>query len=288
MQGLRVSFIEAGFTKHLEAVSMLGGRWKTIRFPASVAVIEHPREGVILFDTGYSARFHEQTKYFPNKFYSLITPVTILPEHTALAQLQARGISTRDVRHVILSHFHADHIGGAADFPYAKYVYRGISHRTVRDLSSWGKLLAGFLSGLLPDDFERRGRVLEDADFRPGSYGFHDYDLACDLFGDGSLLVVDLPGHAAGQIGLMVRAETGERYFLVADACWGEKSYRELRAPNPIVRGIFNDWRAYKHTLGKIQALSVREPQIKIVPCHCDQTLAGLHVPHAHSGHTHV
>lgn len=288
MSDVRVSFIEAGFTKHLEAVSMLGGRWKTIRFPASVAVIEHPREGVILFDTGYSARFQEQTKHFPNRFYSLITPVTIAPEHTALAQLAKRGISVRDVRHVILSHFHADHIGGACDFPFAKYIYRGQSYRAVRDRSAWGALRAGFLSGLLPQDFTSRGRVLEDKDFVIGQYGFSPYDVACDLFGDGRLLVVDLPGHAAGQIGLLVRAGLRERYFLVADACWGERSYRELRSPNPIVRAIFDDWGAYKETLGKIQSLSVSEPTIKIVPCHCDQTLAELTPSPSSVGHVHV
>jgi glyoxylase-like metal-dependent hydrolase (beta-lactamase superfamily II) len=102
------------------------------------------------------------------------------------------------------------------------------------------------------------------------------------------LLVVDLPGHAAGQIGLLVRAGLRERYFLVADACWGERSYRELRSPNPIVRAIFDDWGAYKETLGKIQSLSVSEPTIKIVPCHCDQTLAELTPSPSSVGHVHV
>ncbi len=281
MSGVRVRFIEAGFTKHLEAIAMHGGRLKTIRFPATVAIIEHPREGVILFDTGYSERFFEQTRYFPNRFYSLITPVTIAPEYTALAQLKAMGIGVRDVRHVVLSHFHADHIGGAADFPFATYIYRQSSYSAVRELSKWGALRAGFLSGLLPDDFMSRSRALSDRDFSVDSFGFHDLDLACDLFGDSSVMAVDLPGHATGQIGLLLRDENDQQYFLVADACWGQRAYQQMRPPSQIVRSIFSDWEQYKNTLQKIQSVSVESPKLKIVPCHCDQTLHGLS-PDAH------
>jgi glyoxylase-like metal-dependent hydrolase (beta-lactamase superfamily II) len=273
---LRIRFLEAGFTKHVEAMAINGGSLKPVRFPATVAVIEHPREGVILFDTGYSERFYEQTKYFPNRIYSLVTPVTISPEHTAVAQLKALGIGVRDVRHVILSHFHADHIGGVADFPHAQYIFRGEGYEAVRELAGWGALRAGYLSGLLPQDFASRSRALTDADFKLGQYGFHDFDLAADLFGDGQILAVDLPGHATGQIGLLVRAEGGSRYFLVADACWSARSYQELRNPSPFTRIIFADWAAYKKTLGKIKTLSTQEPAVQIVPCHCDQTLHGL------------
>jgi glyoxylase-like metal-dependent hydrolase (beta-lactamase superfamily II) len=287
MSDLDLSFLEAGFTRHVEAGAMRGGSLRPVRFPASVAVIEHPREGVVLFDTGYSPRFHEQTKSFPNRFYSLITPVTIKPEETAAAQLKVRGISPRDVRHVILSHFHADHIGGVADFPQARYVYRAVGFEAVRHLRGMGALRAGFLSGLLPQDFLARSRALTDADFKVGRYGFHDFDVACDLFGDGSVLLVDLPGHAIGQIGLLARSRDGRRYFLVADACWGERAYREMRLPSPVARVIFANWSTYKDTLGKIHRLSRQEPELQIVPCHCDRTLAGL--PHVMPGnHVHV
>ncbi len=255
---------------------MRGGRMRPIKFPATVAVIEHPREGVILFDTGYSPRFFEQTKYFPNKFYALTTPVTIAPEMTALAQLARRGIAVRDVKHVILSHFHADHIGGAGDFPHATYIYRGSSYDAVKGLTPWKSLMAGFLGGLLPEDFQRRSRPLGDSDFRVGNYGFHEFSNACDVFGDGQILAVDLPGHAAGQIGLLVHDGSGARFFLVADAAWLGRSFQENRAPLPLMKLIFDDWKVYGETLGKIHALAQRDSALKIVPCHCDRTFHEL------------
>src|SRR6202012_2959756 len=103
---------------------------------ATVAVIEHSKHGVVLFDTGYSMRFYEQTKYFPNRFYSMVTPVTITPETSALYQLKEQGIGFRAIKHVGLSHVHADHIGGVADFSHSQYIYRKEAYDAVRGLSS--------------------------------------------------------------------------------------------------------------------------------------------------------
>jgi glyoxylase-like metal-dependent hydrolase (beta-lactamase superfamily II) len=281
MSDVRVSFLEAGFTKHLEAISLAGGRLKTIRFPATVAVIEHSKHGVVLFDTGYSMRFYEQTKYFPNRFYGMITPVTITPETSALYQLKSRGIGERDIKHVVLSHFHADHIGGAADFAHAQYIYRQNAYGAVRSLSSLRSVRAGFLRGLLPSDFERRSRCLTDSDFVVGKADCAGFESGCDLFGDGSVVALDLPGHAIGQLGLLVKASDGDRYFLVADACWGKTAFVESRPPNAIVRTFFSDWVEYNQTLQKIHHVHSSMPKIKIVPCHCDQTWTDLsHADH--------
>jgi glyoxylase-like metal-dependent hydrolase (beta-lactamase superfamily II) len=278
MSGLKVHFVEAGFTKHLEAFSMRGGSFKPVRFPATVTVIEHPQQGVILFDSGYSARFFEQTKHFPNRFYSLITPVTIAPEQTALAHLKRRGISALDVRYVILSHFHADHIGGVQDFPAARFVYRGSAYEALRYLSNWGALRAGFLRGLLPADFVARSTALGDADFKAQSNDLGEFGNVCDLFNDGQLLIVDLPGHAIGQIGLVVNDLAGSCFFLVADAVYGMRSYQELRLPPAILSAIMANPAEYHATAKKIQSVSRQHPQIKIVPCHCEKTFATL--PH--------
>lgn len=280
--GVRISFLEAGFTKHLEAVSYRGGRYRVIRFPASVAVIEHPREGVLLFDTGYSTRFYEQTKYFPEKFYALITPVTISPETSAASQLLARGIKPTDVRKVICSHFHADHIAGVADFPRAQYIYRQSGFEAVRDLSRWGGVRAGFLRGLLPQDFAARGFAITDSALRPDLTDCPEFPMGYDLCGDQSVIAVDLPGHVVGQIGLLVRTGDGQRYFLVADACWCQENYRELKPPAAVAKLIFHDWSEYTDTLKRLNAVALRSPDLRIIPCHCERTLHELEFQEEH------
>jgi len=287
MSGVKIRFIEAGYTQHLEAIALRGGRFAKIRFPASVAVIEHPKRGIFLFDTGYSQRFHEQTRHFPNRFYSLITPVTIPPEQTAAAQIRSWGIPAGDVRGVVLSHFHADHVAGASDFVKAKYLYRKSAYDAVKNLSAWGGVKAGFLRGLLPADFEARSQALTDdqftARFASGTAEASVFRTGYDLFGDGSVVAVDLPGHAVGQLGLYVQAGDGRRYLLAADACWDQRSYQELRPPHSITKLLFSDWDQYMGTLSKLNQLSKAAPEIKIVPCHCEKTLEGLHDHATHS-----
>ena len=50
---------------------------RKIRFEATWAIIKHPSRGTVLFDTGYTKRFHTATKYFPNSIYAMITKVEI-------------------------------------------------------------------------------------------------------------------------------------------------------------------------------------------------------------------
>ena len=49
-----------------------------------------------------------------------ITKVVIEDHQELKNQLQSFGIKTNDINHIIISHFHADHIGGLQDFPNAK------------------------------------------------------------------------------------------------------------------------------------------------------------------------
>jgi glyoxylase-like metal-dependent hydrolase (beta-lactamase superfamily II) len=267
-------FLEAGSCTHPEKMVLAGGRRVPVRFGSSVAVIEHPRHGVVLFDTGYSPRFHQATRPFPQRLYALVTPVTIAPEETAVHQLRARGIAAEDVRTVVLSHFHADHVGGAADFPRAAYLFQRSAYESLRHRGAFASVRAGFLPALLPQDFEQRARPLDLDQARPGLC--IDARPGWDLFGDGTVVLVDLPGHAPGHSGLFVQASDGYLYFLVADACWTARAYRERRYPNPLTRLVLDDWSQYRSTLDDLHAFAGRHPEVRIVPCHCAETHAEM------------
>jgi glyoxylase-like metal-dependent hydrolase (beta-lactamase superfamily II) len=267
--------LEAGHCTHPEFTVIEGGSRKHVRFPATVAVIEHSSLGVFLFDTGYSPRFHEQTRKLPEKLYALTTPVFVRPEETALHQLKAKGIRERDISHVILSHFHADHVAGVADFSHSTYVYQGIGYDAVSGLSSLGRTRAGFLAGLLPDDFNLRSRKL-GADSLKTGVGIAPFGSGWDITGDGSIVLVDLPGHTKGHSGLLVQAPEGVTYFLVADACWTSRAYREMRMPHPITALIMDSRSRYRQTLEELQTLSARRPDVRIVPCHCSEAQTSI------------
>jgi glyoxylase-like metal-dependent hydrolase (beta-lactamase superfamily II) len=232
---------------------------------------------VILFDTGYAPRFRQAVARFPECLCALATPVSVTAEETAAARLEAMGILKDDIRMVIFSHFHADHWGGAADFARATYVFAKDGYERLRCLSRWSALRAGFLPALLPPDLESRSLMLAPESFAQKIANSGDFDRGYDLFGDESLILLPLPGHAAGQVGALVREESGRRYFLIGDACWLEASYRRnLPPPSAVVRLLFDNPGEYVTTLRRIHEFSQVHQEIVIVPSHCPDTLARL------------
>jgi len=92
------------------------------RFAAGFLYLRHRRHGVCLFDTGYSDHFQTETRSFPNQLYARLMPPRFEGADRACEQLRRLGIAPQDVRSIIVSHFHADHIAGLRDFPKASIV----------------------------------------------------------------------------------------------------------------------------------------------------------------------
>lgn len=219
--------------------------------------------------------FVEATRRFPERLYALLTPVTIPREQAAVAQLRALGYEPTEVCRVYISHFHADHISALSDFPRARFYYFEEAFAAVRRLGRVRALMQGILPALLPPDFVERSVSLRGtsaalpADCQPFVEGL-------DLFGDGSGFAVRLPGHAPGQLGLIVSDARGRRVFLVADACWTRAAFEQGARPHPITHLLFDDSAKYHETLARLSSLHARYPDTLIVPSHCEATFLEL------------
>lgn len=72
-------------------------------------------DGLVLVDTGFGI----QDCLDPGRvglFRHVLRPAFLQAE-TAARQIEQLGYRTSDVRHIVLTHFDFDHIGGIADFP---------------------------------------------------------------------------------------------------------------------------------------------------------------------------
>ncbi|WP_340022952.1 MBL fold metallo-hydrolase [Paenibacillus sp. FSL K6-1096] len=270
---VELSILSAGYCLHPERLTLRGGSLKPVAFPAGYALIRHPEHGPILFDTGYSARFFQETARLPASLYRRITPVVYREEESAVRRLQEGGIAPGDVRYVVLSHFHADHIGGVRDFPQAQFIYLQKSYDAVSGLGPVRATKAGFLPGLLPEDFSLRSLPVDQASAKcPLPEGL-PFTEAYDLLGDGSLLAVELSGHAAGMIGLFVSTAMHD-YLLCADTVWSSRAFRENRRPHPAAGIIMSSRAEYRLNFERLCRIHEELPALRIVPSHCREALA--------------
>jgi len=272
MRKVRLWLNYAGHCLSKESHAIQGGKNRDIKFHALFGLIHHPEKGWVLFDTGYTPEFYRATRYFPNKIYAMATKVQVNLEETVNAQLCLHQISPEEIKHVIISHFHADHIGGLKDFPNAHFYCSEKTYEEVLQISKPWAFTKGILPTLIPDDFGSRVKLVEEIALS----SIHPIlGQEYDLFRDQSLMLYDLPGHARGQLGLRLQTEKKE-YFLIADACWLKKSYEEMVLPNPIVRLFFDSWKDFKTTLHKVYQFHQTHPSVVIVPTHCEATTSAL------------
>ncbi|WP_246098512.1 MBL fold metallo-hydrolase [Saccharibacillus brassicae] len=265
-----------GSCRHPEWVTIRGGRLRSVRIPALFACIRHPRHGLILFDTGYSDRFFRETDPFPERLYRITTPVQFEAGQSAAERLRAAGMRPEAVGRIIISHFHADHVAGLRDFPQASFLYEREALDKMRGLRGIGAVKRGFLPGLLPGDFDRRARPFAPesrVDVPEGFLPGFAWRRLTDVLGDGSLLAVDLPGHAYGQIGLLLRTARGPA-LLCADAAWSAAAYREDRPPSALAGVIMPDRRAYADSFRALRGLHEAFPELRIVASHCPEAEA--------------
>lgn len=268
---VKFTLLSAGYCLNHEHLSIAGGRRVAIKFPAMVGLIEHPKVGPVLFDTGYANYFYQETKAFPGSIYGKLTPVFYEEEQGIARQLLHRGIRADDVSIVILSHYHADHVAGARDFPNARFVCYEEVYRTLSGMGRIRALTHGFLPGLLPRDFESRAWALDTASRVELPEAFRPFTVGVDLFGDRSVVAVDLPGHALGHFGILVDTQP-RAVFLVGDACWHSRAIREDRMPHWLPqRLVFSDRHQYRDSLHRLHELHHQNQDLLIIPSHCGE-----------------
>lgn len=231
-----------------------------------VALIGHPQQGWTLFDTGYAPRMVEATRRLPWWLYRLATPLRIRPEQAAVRQLARYSLVLSDIQRVIISHVHADHVAGLRDFPDVPVIVSSEALTSIAGKHGLAALGRAHIPSLLPADLDRRAVPLPTFIGPPLPH----LGPTHDLFGDGSLLLMHLPGHARGQIGALAQTKRGP-VLLAADGAWTNQAIREQRLPARITHLFVDDVRAVGATLAALRNFSLARPDVRIIPTHCPE-----------------
>ncbi|MEA9787873.1 MBL fold metallo-hydrolase [Xanthomonas campestris pv. raphani] len=268
-----VELLRIGHCRHCERMVRADGHWHAVEFPALSVLIRHPQRGALLYDTGYAEHFFRATDPFPERLYRWTTPVTLPAQERLQAQLARRDLALDDIGWCLISHFHADHVAGLRDLPTARFVCLHADYAQLRAASRLGGLQRALLPQLLPDDFAQRVQFAEQAPQRALGGAWKGLGVGYDLFADGSVMAVALPGHVPGQMGLWLRDQHDREVLLCADAVWSSATFASLAWPAWPTRLLMHDWSAFQRTVRVLHNLVQAHPELAILPSHCQPSL---------------
>jgi N-acyl homoserine lactone hydrolase len=227
---------------------------------ASGLLVRHPLAHVLI-DGGNSSRFDQEADAFPFLMRQIMRTVPgRLKNRISLPDaLREVGESPASVRLLLPSHAHLDHVGGYEDLPRIPVLLSDaemeyLSDRTAR---STGAVIPEQARLLL----DGRARPLQ---FRSGPYEVFDQSL--DVYGDGSIVVVPMPGHTPGSVGIFINLDRNQRIFYVGDAALqGTEIVKRTRKPF-----FIDDSQpaAADQEVQRLYTLHKMDPELKMIPAH--------------------
>jgi glyoxylase-like metal-dependent hydrolase (beta-lactamase superfamily II) len=243
-----------------ERIVLKGGRWTRIDLAVRYVRFTHSRAGTCLIDTGYSNRVTRGPRSWPLMAYAAILRPRLTPD--------ALPAACPDADTILFTHLHGDHVSALRDYPGARLIADAAATDHFLDMSALSRTRHGVFKELLPEDFRQR---LVPLDSLAGAQAPFGLGSARDVFGDGEVLAVPLPGHMRGHTGyLFARQPTPVLY--AGDADWLARAIRETRSPGAPARWILDDPKAGQETAARLNAFARLGG--KIVLCHDPEPLA--------------
>lgn len=224
--------------------------------PVSSYLIEHPK-GKFLVDTGWERTMSPngvfdkkaQIKSLGSFILYLVNQGVVEFGECIDEQLAKIGVKTSDLDTVLLTHLDCDHANGlnqvknAKKFLVSNDEYEFALKNPIRYSKNWWKNveLTKFEWNNTQGPFKK-------------SY---------DLLGDGSIELINIPGHSDGLFAVKITNEEGKYVLLFSDGGYATKSWEEM-----ITSGVAANKKQQKISLEWIREMSLNENCLKSVANH--------------------
>lgn len=208
-------------------------------------LIRHPR-GDLVWDAGLPPAM-------ANAPVDKNAPETATMKETLEQQLAELGVAPSDIDYFSISHSHFDHVGSAALFTEATWIVD-------RDERDW----------MFRDDARKEPEFADYAALESAKTTLIEGDNDYDVFGDGSAIIVQAPGHTPGHTVLLLTTANSGKVLLTGDM-WHLAEAREKRT---VPSFNFNREQTLA-SMDKVEALAAAN-SAKVIRQHVPEDFASL------------
>ena len=206
----------------LKASGMTTPKEDWIWLPVSVYIIEHPK-GLILVDTGWHRDMSPegvydkaaQIKSLGSRVLYNVNQGQIPLGEAVDEQLATMGIKPADLDYVLLTHLDCDHANGLRAVKDAKHIIVAQEELDCARKNGFIRYKKKWWEGVDLQTIEWNGTE------GPAQKSF-------DLFGDGSIKMINIPGHCDGLCAVKITREDGKYVLLFSDGGYATKSWKEM------------------------------------------------------------
>jgi N-acyl homoserine lactone hydrolase len=251
--GLKLHVFHTGTIEVPERLVYQGGSIVTSRtLDIPVFVIAHPRHGFVLFGTGLNRALAKDPRSYLGFLLTSFGKPTVEEGQDIVSQLEKAKLSHDSVRHVILPDLRFDHTGELDRFPLARAIVASTEHTDAIEQKSRELYLPAEYSKV------REWQFISFTDAKPlGTFRAHQ-----DLFGDGSVLLIDVTGATAGGLAVLVRLPSAP-VILSGNLAWTRENYFRARLP-----GLLFDREAWWEKVWRLKKFKELVPELVVLPDH--------------------
>lgn len=242
----------------VKASGVFGKKEDRLWLPVSAYLIEHPK-GKFLVDTGWARDVSPNGEFDKKAQIKSLGSVMLYEVNQGRIglgqcideQLLEMGIKDSDIDAVLITHLDCDHANGLKQVKNAKkFMVSADEVKFANKITNKVRYYKGWWEGIDLTEFEWNDNQ--------GPVG-----KSYDLLGDGSIELINIPGHADGLYAVKVKNEEGKFVLLFSDGGYARKSWEEQ-----ITSGIAADKQLQKQSLAWIREQSLDENCVESLANH--------------------
>jgi glyoxylase-like metal-dependent hydrolase (beta-lactamase superfamily II) len=262
---LKITWVPTGYSMAWEPFIISGGRFReAVKMVYGALLVEHPK-GTFLIDGSLGTGIEEEIA----RAGWLLKALFPMEVASSIAGQKGNFPKLKNVQDIFITHSHFDHLSGAKDFPGVPILMLPEEIEFIQNAEPRA------LTVVFPEQRETLQSRFKAIPLKEQPY--ESFARSLDWFGDGSVVLVPLPGHTPGSLGIFLNVSPTQRYLVVGDALWSVDARGKPEARSLLAEWFAdNDSERARMTRAQLGELIQKSNEITLVPIHDEDVLVNF------------